>query len=188
VSYGLTTCRHRPVVSSRGVCLPLRVLQQRRCRAYWVSVIPLRRCLNPHTEACSPNSTLRFLRRCPSCTVKYRNESSLRLWLPYRVLLVRHRGRSSSSTRSRPAAISRPFQGFFPYSVFPATGSYLTPAGSHLAGYVTSSGFLTLSTFCSPRSLPGLFHPGTALGVNPTRPLSFLGAVRLYEASQPSWG
>jgi hypothetical protein len=39
------------------------------------------------------------------------------------------------------------------------------PAGSHPAGFVAPSGFLTLSTPCSPHGLPGLFHPSTAHGV-----------------------
>jgi hypothetical protein len=42
-----------------------------------------------------------------------------------------------------------------------------TPGGSHPAGYVAPSGFLTLSTPCSPHGLPGLFHPGTTHGVLP---------------------
>jgi hypothetical protein len=60
-----------------------------------------------------------------------------------------------------------------------------TPAVSHDSGYVASSGFPTLSTPCSLRDLPGLFHPGSALGVHPTRPCSFRGAVRPFERRAP---
>jgi hypothetical protein len=56
-------------------------------------------------------------------------------------------------------------RGFFPCSVLPVAGSHLAPAGSQPAGSVASPGFRTLSTLCSPRDLPGLFHPGSALGV-----------------------
>jgi len=69
-------------------------------------------------------------------------------------------------------------RGFFPYSVFPATGSHIVPTRSHLAGYVASSGFRTLTTLCSPHGLPGLFHPGPAHGVYPPRPSSLDSAVR----------
>jgi hypothetical protein len=37
---------------------------------------------------------------------------------------------------------------------------------------------LALSTPCSPVDLPGLFHPGPALGVHPSRPRSSRAAVR----------
>jgi hypothetical protein len=42
----------------------------------------------------------------------------------------------------------------------------------------TPSGFLTLSTPCSPLSLTDLFHSESALGINPPRYLSLFGAVR----------
>jgi len=58
---------------------------------------------------------------------------------------------------------------------------------SHFAGYVASSGFLYLSTLCSLRDLPGLFHPGTAHGVfYPSRPLSSPGAVHPLGCPRPS--
>jgi hypothetical protein len=49
----------------------------------------------------------------------------------------------------------------------------------------TPSGTLTLSTSCSPRDLLGLFHPRSALGVNPTRPYSSHDAVRLLRRRAP---
>jgi len=44
------------------VCLS-EFYRQRRCRAYWVSVNPLRRYSNRATEVTSPNSTLRYPHR-----------------------------------------------------------------------------------------------------------------------------
>jgi len=75
-------------------------------------------------------------------------------------------------------------RGSFPYSVLPVARSHLPPAGSQPTGYVASPGFRTLSTPCSPRDLPGLFHPGSALGV-PLRGLSPHGAVRSLERRTP---
>jgi len=67
----------------------------------------------------------------------------------------------------RTAALARaPSRGLFPFSVFPASVSDLNPVNSQLTGYVAPPGFRTLSTLCSHRCLPGLFHPGPALGVS----------------------
>jgi hypothetical protein len=60
-----------------------------------------------------------------------------------------------------------------------------TPAGSRPSGYVASPGFPTLSTPCSPRDLPGLFHPRSAFGVHPSRPSSSRDAVRPLERRAP---
>lgn len=60
------------------------------------------------------------------------------------------------------------FRGFVPYSVCNHEEP-LTSDSSHTAGYVAPSEFLTLSTPCSPHGLPGLFHPGPAHGVRPSR-------------------
>jgi hypothetical protein len=46
-------------------------------------------------------------------------------------------------------------------------------------------GFLTSSTPCSPHDLPGLFHPGPAHGVFPSRPFSPRNAVRSLERRDP---
>jgi hypothetical protein len=74
----------------------------------------------------------------------------------------RHTARSGSTeVLSRPCSV----RGSFPYSVLPVARSHIPPAGSHPTGYVASTGFRTLSTLCSPHDLPGLFHPGSALGV-----------------------
>lgn len=43
---------------------------------------------------------------------------------------------------------------------------------------VAPTGFRTLSTHCSPPDLPGLFHPGPASGVHPSRLCSAVSAVR----------
>jgi hypothetical protein len=81
----------------------------------------------------------------------------------------------------------RTFRGFVPYSVLPVMRSHFTPATSHVAGYVTPTGFLSLSTSCSPHNLPGLLHPGPAHGVHPSRFHSLQRCRRLFRASQPSW-
>jgi hypothetical protein len=50
---------------------------------------------------------------------------------------------------------------------------------------LANSGFLTLSTLCSPNDLPVLFHPGSALGISPSRFYSFCDAVRLLRRRDP---
>jgi hypothetical protein len=65
----------------------------------------------------------------------------------------------------RDAALPCSVRGSSPFSVLPVARSHLVPAGSQPTGSVASSGFCTLSTLCSPHDLPGLFHPGSALGV-----------------------
>jgi len=54
-------------------------------------------------------------------------------------------------------------------------------SGVQPTGYVASSGFLNLSTPCSPRDLSGLFHPESVLGIHPSRLLPAAGAVRPLE-------
>lgn len=54
----------------------------------------------------------------------------------------------------------------------------LSSDGSQTTGHVSSSGFCTLSTLCSPPDLPSLFHLGPVLGVLPSRLLSARVAVR----------
>jgi hypothetical protein len=46
---------------------------------------------------------------------------------------------------------------------------------------LSPSGFHNPSALCSPRDLPGLFHPGPAHGVYPSRLCSLPGAVRSLE-------
>jgi len=58
--------------------------------------------------------------------------------------------------------------GFFPFDVFPASGSYLFLEGTSLQVRALSA-FLTLSGLSSARGLPALFHAGPALGVFPFR-------------------
>jgi hypothetical protein len=87
------------------------------------------------------------------------------------------------SSVSRPAnrptnALPAPSEVSRPFSVFPAGRSHLAPAVSQPTGCVAPSGFRTLSTLCSPLGLPGLFHPGPALGVHSSRPCSSRDAVR----------
>jgi hypothetical protein len=68
---------------------------------------------------------------------------------------------------------------------FPRRAEPHTPGASQHAGYVAPSGFLTLSTPCSPHDLPGLFHPGSTRGVRPSRPSSPNDAVRPLERRVP---
>lgn len=112
--------------------------------------------------------------------------SSHRLQLPFRVSPIHTREtrrRNVTATTHK----SHTFRGFFPYSVFPAKRSHLPPTTSHVAGYVTPPGFLTLSTFCSPDDLPGLFHPGPTHGVHPSRLFSLVRCRRPFRVSRPSW-
>jgi hypothetical protein len=78
--------------------------------------------------------------------------------------------------------------GFFPFDVFPTSGSHLSPRGNHPLGYVAFSAFLTLSRLCSTRGLPAMFHAGPALGVSPSRVLRHSQSDRLSRAYQPSCG
>jgi hypothetical protein len=73
-----------------------------------------------------------------------------------------------------------------PYRVFPVWGSaiamrlpkplcFRAPKNT----VVAPAGFRTLSTPCSPPDLPGLFHPGPASGVHPSRLCSAVSAVQI---------
>jgi len=62
------------------------------------------------------------------------------------------------------------------------------PGVSQHAGYVAPSGFLTLSTPCSPHDLPGLFHPGSACGVLPFEALILARCRTPSRTPRPSWG
>jgi len=73
----------------------------------------------------------------------------------------------------------------FPYRVFPVWGSAIATRLPRRAAscsekhMVAPTGFRTLSTPCSPPDLPGLFHPGPAPGVHPSRLCSAVSAVRV---------
>ena len=97
---------------------------------------------------------------------------------------MRHRApqvRRLPSTKSA----AHPFQGFFPFSVLPVARSHLSLVSLHLTGYVAPLGFRTPSTLCSPRDLPGLFHPSSAPGVSPSRLCSPQNAVRPLKRRDP---
>jgi hypothetical protein len=127
---------------------------------------------------------LRFPPRRPPRNDQRCGGSSRRLWLPYRVLPMRHRAQRVS--RLSPANHTvHPFRGFFPFSVLPVMRSHLPPVRFHRTGYVAPLGFRTPSTPCSPHDLPSLFHPGPAHGVLPSRPLSPRNAVRPLERRDP---
>jgi len=101
------------------------------------------------------------------------DESSLRLWLPSRVspdiTAMRHLVNEIASLLPRFSA---------PSAFSERRGATYLRQVPDLSGYVASSGFRSLSTLCSPRRLPGLFHPGPALGVHPSRFFSAHCAVR----------
>lgn len=80
---------------------------------------------------------------------------------------------------------THPFRGFFPFSVLPVARSHLCSVSFHLTDCVASLGFRTPSTLCSPRGLPGLSHPGSALGIFPSRPFSPRNAVRSLKRHDP---
>jgi len=111
-----------------------------------------------------------------------------------------------ATTHSRLESREDPFSGLNPSSEFhpcitanatsslrrtrrpplPRLGSPLTscqstgatyPRAFHRASYVAPSGFLTLSTLCSPFDLPSLFHLGSAFGVCSSRPFSTPDAI-----------
>jgi hypothetical protein len=123
--------------------------------------LPLSVPKNRSSNATDPTS--RFPHRRPCHGLKNHSESSPRLWLPFRVSPVRHRETVRDPEESRcdaPSEVSSP-------SASVNHEEPPNPGESHPAGYVAPTGFLALSTLCSPRGLPGLFHPGTAHGVLP---------------------
>jgi hypothetical protein len=102
----------------------------------------------------------------------------LRLRLLFRVSPVHRGARDSLGQRTDRQTRDRSFRGLVPLQRFPSRAEPHRSDGSRPTGYVASSGFRTLSTPCSPRDLPGLFHPGPALGVRSSRPCSARAAVR----------
>lgn len=76
------------------------------------------------------------------------------------------------------------FRGFFPFSVFsPRGATYPNEIPTRWLRCVHR--VATLPTLCSPHSLPSLFHPGSALGVDPSRPRSSFGAAHPSECRFP---
>jgi hypothetical protein len=132
---------------------------------------------------CPNGSALRYPRRRPPATSKRCGDpltsfGSPTEFSPYATVRSTYRLTSTVHT-------AHPFRGFFPFSVFPAARSHLPSVSFHLTGYVAPLGFRTPSTPCSPHDLPGLFHPGPAHGVVPSRPCSLRNAVRPFERRDP---
>jgi hypothetical protein len=88
--------------------------------------------------------------------------------------------RARPEDRRRSLRTGTPSRASFPYSASGATGS--VTAGISQARHLPSSAFRTLSTVCTPRPLPGLFHPGNAPGVPPSGACSSRDARLSYEA------
>jgi hypothetical protein len=146
-------------------------------------VIPLRRCVlrEEVRKRFGAGSTLRSSRRRPSGFVPTMPDILSQALAPLQ---------SFTSTSPQITVATRWHPAFAPSEVSSPSAPVsheepLTPVGSQPAGYVAPSGSLTLSTPCSLRDLPGLFHPGYAHGVNPTRPSSSHGAVRPLERRAP---
>jgi hypothetical protein len=95
------------------------------------------------------------------------------------------RALSSRQRKRQTVAFTSLLPRFRPLQRFASHGEHHNPEETHLLGYVAPSGFLTLSTPCSPHDLPGLFHPGSAHGVHPSRPCSPAGAIRPLERRCP---
>lgn len=126
-------------------------------------------------------STLRSSRRRPPNSILQVGTSSRGLWLPYRVSPVHHRKGHVATRWLTPLA---PSEVSSPTACLSREEPH-TPGGSQPTGYVAPTGFLALSTPCSPRDLLGLFHPRCAHGVRPSRPLSSTDAVRPLERRDP---
>jgi hypothetical protein len=76
-------------------------------------------------------------------------------------------------------------RGLSPFSVFPVSRSNLSPDGPNHSGYVSPSEFRTLSTLCSPRNLPNLFHFGPALGISLRGFIPFAPLYALFKRLSP---
>jgi len=106
---------------------------------------------------------------------------------------MRYRKSPLAPSRSSQPNPKCSFRGSCPYSVFPTTESYLPRRVPNSSGYVLRPrGFAPPRRFCSPRSLPSLFHPGPAHGVLPSRLLSLRqcrasssNAAALFELIRP---
>jgi hypothetical protein len=177
VSRKLTAAPSPTRVSSRGVCPPhkvfqaaalLRLLVTRSLFAVTQSIV----CASAHDQK---GPTLRFLRRRPSRSVRIGTYPFSGLDSPTEFHLC--------ATANPPTYRSMVFE-FAPSEVCSPT-AFFQPDGatypqreSNPTGYVTPSGFLTLTTPCSPPGLPSLFHLGSAHGVHPSRLSSSHAAVR----------
>jgi hypothetical protein len=146
--------------------LPLRVLSILGLPRALGCMAPLRRFIDRRSDRFS---ALRFLPENLPAPLTARDDPLAGLNSPSEFYqYVADRG----SVRASPLGPSGSFRGLVPYSVLPTAVSHIPPRASHLRGYVAPSGFRTLSTPCSHHRLPGLFHPGSTLGVRPSRPCS----------------
>lgn len=155
----------------------------RRQRAYWVARFPLWCWLTIALTREWQASPLRSLRRrtFPAAFGPLGNP------LPgFRLPTEYHQPIPQGATRKELPDLLPPcsFRGFFPFSVFSPRGATY-PNGIPTRWLRCVRRVATLSTPCSPRSLPSLFHPGSALGVYPSRLRSSFGAAHPLECRIP---
>jgi hypothetical protein len=175
VLHQLATLRRRNVLSSLGVCLPLRVFK--------AAVLPRPLGLRgPSMSLSTPSNPKDPWRRFDS---EVFTPPPIRPPVLVSNILSQALAPLQSFTSTSPqnpllrdSRRPLPLPRFLPLQRFPSHKEPHSPNGSQPAGYVAPSGFLTLSTLCSPHGLPSLFHPGPAHGVNPSRSFSSRGAVR----------
>jgi hypothetical protein len=128
---------------------------------------------------------LRFPPRRPPRNDQRCGGSSRRLWLPYRVLPMRHRAQRVS--RLSPANHTvHPFRGFFPFSVLPAARSHLNPRELPPHGLeLRPWAFSTLRRFAPHTTCRAYFIPDPLMGFSlrglapPETPYALSGAVTL---------
>jgi hypothetical protein len=172
----------RPVTETRLLSwgyLPRRVLKASiRARLSGLARCPLGRWPSRTAASDSPRAQpwgARF--RCLAGNLRNQHILS-QAWTPLQSFTV-----VRSKSASRPDLLCRSkahrvvcttcaFRGFEPSNVSPPRGAPLCSrwaTKTHQLIPVAPSGFLTLSTRCSPRDLPSLFHPGSVFGVYPSR-------------------
>jgi hypothetical protein len=192
VSYQLAT-PGRPVAPTLTgfVCSPGFLNERSTCCAYWVSAKPQPLSLNADPKIDAPRLSLGAAGRPPRVVLAHNPGPLSSLDSTLRVSPIRHHHSTLSRRFCGPrslcfsyAVACGPFRGLVPFSVFPAARSYRSPP-IPTGGPVSSSGFRTLSTLCSPHDLLGLFHPNPAHGVLPSRLCSPRGAVRPFERRLP---
>jgi hypothetical protein len=116
------------------------------CRST-IDVDPEASTPSPFTGSCEPVKSLR------------------RLWLPYRVSPMCHRGRPyCSAAEATHNSVVRPFRGSFPFSVSPAMRSHIPPAISIPPVTLRPQGFSPSRRFAPHTTCRAYFIPVPLLG------------------------